>query len=65
MMSHMPLALGAMNYLEIIRGASLMELAVLLLLMGVSVGSWVLIVMKHTQLSRARAQSLTFLDTFW
>ena len=65
MMSHMPLALGALNYLEIIRGASLIELSVLALLMGVSVSSWALIVMKHTQLSRARSQSLTFLDTFW
>lgn len=65
MMSHLPLALGAMNYLEIIRGASLIELSVLALLLGVSVASWALIVMKHTQLSRARAQSLTFLDTFW
>ncbi|MDY7228487.1 MotA/TolQ/ExbB proton channel family protein [Hyalangium rubrum] len=65
MMSHLPLALGAMNYLEIIRDASLIELAVLVLLMGVSVSSWALIVMKQRQLSKARAQSLTFLDTFW
>jgi biopolymer transport protein TolQ len=65
MMFRLPLALGALNYLEIIRGASLIELSVLVLLMGVSVSSWALIVMKHTQLSRARSQSLTFLDTFW
>ncbi len=65
MMSHLPLALGALNYLEIIRSASLVELAVLILLATVSVSSWALIVMKHTQLSRARSQSLTFLDTFW
>ncbi len=65
MMSHLPLALGAMNYLEILRGASLIELAVLALLMGVSVASWALIVMKQRQLTRARLQSLTFLDTFW
>jgi len=65
MMSHLPVALGAMNYLEILRGASLIELAVLALLMGVSVASWALIVMKQRQLSRARAQSLTFLDAFW
>ena len=37
----------------------------LLLLMAVSVASWALIAMKCTQLSRARAQSVTFLDTFW
>jgi biopolymer transport protein TolQ len=64
-MTHLPLALGAMNYVEIIRDASFIELAVLLLLMGVSVASWALIAMKATQLSRARTQSLTFLDTFW
>jgi biopolymer transport protein TolQ len=65
MMSHLPLTLGALNYWHIIRDASFIELAVLLLLMGVSVASWALIVMKATQLSRARTQSLTFLDTFW
>jgi biopolymer transport protein TolQ len=65
MMSHLPLTLGALNYLQILRDASFIELAVLLLLMGVSVASWALIAMKAAQLSRARAQSLTFLDTFW
>lgn len=57
--------LAALNYFEIIRDASFIELAVLLLLCGVSVASWALIVMKSSQLSKARAQSLTFLDTFW
>ncbi|WP_426754224.1 MotA/TolQ/ExbB proton channel family protein [Myxococcus sp. Y35] len=65
MTPHLPLALGAMNYVEIIRDASFIELAVLLLLMGVSVASWALIAMKASQLAKARAQSLTFLDTFW
>ncbi|RKH52180.1 MotA/TolQ/ExbB proton channel family protein [Corallococcus llansteffanensis] len=65
MIPHLPLAFGAMNYVEIIRDASFIELAVLLLLMTVSVASWALIAMKFTQLSRARSQSLTFLDTFW
>jgi biopolymer transport protein TolQ len=65
MMSHLPLTLGALNYLQILRDASFIELAVLLLLVGVSVASWALIAMKAAQLSRARAQSLTFLDTFW
>jgi biopolymer transport protein TolQ len=64
-MSHLPLALGAMNYVEIIRSASFIELSVLGLLVVVSVSSWALIVMKQAQLSKARAQSLTFLDTFW
>ena len=65
MMPHFPLALGAMNYLQILRDASGLELGVLGLLMVVSVASWALIALKHTQLSRARSQSLTFLDTFW
>ena len=35
------------------------------LLLGVSVVSWAIIALKSRQLSAARAQSLTFLDTFW
>lgn len=65
LMPPLPLALGAMNYLQILRDASVLELAVLALLMVVSVSSWALIALKHTQLSRARTQSLTFLDSFW
>jgi len=65
MMFRSPLALGAMNYVQILRDASLLELLVLGLLMCVSVASWAIIALKHTQLSRARAQSLAFLDTFW
>jgi biopolymer transport protein TolQ len=65
MMFRLPLALGAMNYIQILRDASLLELLVLGLLMCVSVASWAIIALKHTQLSRARAQSLAFLDTFW
>ncbi len=65
MMFRSPLALGAMNYIQILRDASLLELLVLGLLMCVSVASWAIIALKHTQLSRARAQSLAFLDTFW
>ncbi len=65
LMPRFPLALGAMNYLQILRDASLLELGVLGLLMVVSVASWALIALKHTQLSRARTQSLAFLDTFW
>lgn len=65
LMLRIPPALGAMNYLQIIRDASFLELAVLALLMVVSVSSWALIALKHSQLSRARAQSLAFLDNFW
>ena len=65
LMPRLPLALGAMNYLQILRDASFLELGVLGLLMVVSVASWALIALKHTQLSRARNQSLAFLDSFW
>jgi len=65
LMPRLPLALGAMNYLQILRDASLLELGVLGLLMIVSVASWALIALKATQLSRARSQSLAFLDSFW
>jgi len=57
--------LGALNYLEIIRSGSLVELSVLALLACASAFSWALIALKLMQLSRARAQSVTFLDTFW
>jgi biopolymer transport protein TolQ len=65
LMPRLPLALGAMNYVQILRDASFLELGVLGLLMVVSVASWALIALKSAQLSRARSQSLTFLDTFW
>src|SRR5499433_1467877 len=57
--------LGALNYVEIIRSGSLVELSVLALLAGASAFSWALIAVKMMQLSRARAQSISFLDTFW
>ena len=65
MLMPLPPTLGAMNYLQILRDASFLELGVLGLLMVVSVASWALIALKYTQLSRARAQSLVFLDRFW
>lgn len=57
--------LASMDYWQVLRSASVIELAVLLLLAGVSVASWALIAMKQGQLTRARKQSLQFLDTFW
>jgi biopolymer transport protein TolQ len=57
--------LASMNYLEILADASVLELVVLALLLGVSVFSWAIIALKSRQLSQARAQSVTFLDTFW
>lgn len=65
----MPIAFSpvfaAMNYFEIVKGASIIELFVLLLLLSVSAFSWGLIAMKAMQLSKARSQSVTFLDAFW
>src|ERR1700738_4281783 len=57
--------LAALNYYEIIRDGSVVELSVLALLACVSIISWGLIALKLAQLSRARRQSVTFLDTFW
>ena len=60
-----PLLFGAMNYVEIVKSASAVELAVLVLLLGTSAFSWALIAMKWSQLGRAQAQSLQFLEMFW
>jgi biopolymer transport protein TolQ len=59
------MTVAALNYLEVIKGGSIVELAVLLLLGAVSVFSWALIAMKSTQLRKAQAQSVGFLDAFW
>jgi biopolymer transport protein TolQ len=56
---------AAINYLEVLKNGTFVELFVLALLGLVSVLSWALIALKASQLSRARSQSLTFLDTFW
>lgn len=61
----LPPALAALNYVDILRNATVLELAVFALLVGVSVVSWGIIALKARQLSVARAQSLSFLDTFW
>jgi biopolymer transport protein TolQ len=57
--------LVALNYLEVIRNGSMIELFVFMLLAGVSAVSWALIAAKSRQLSRARRESVAFLDTFW
>lgn len=59
------LTLASINYLDVIQQGSGVELAVLILLVGVSAFSWALIALKQRQLSRARAQSVSFLDVFW
>jgi len=65
MICSLPPLLAALNYFEIVRSGSLVELAVLLLLACVSAASWGVIALKLAQLSRARQQSITFLDMFW
>ncbi len=57
--------LAAMNYIEVLKSASGIELMVLLLLLAASAYAWALIAMKAMQLRKARAESVTFLDTFW
>jgi biopolymer transport protein TolQ len=64
-MSKLPVALAAIDYISIVKQSSPVELGVLALLVAVSVVSWALIGVKAIQLSRAREQSITFLDTFW
>jgi biopolymer transport protein TolQ len=61
----LPPLFGAMNYVEIVKSASVVELGVLVLLLGTSAFSWALIAMKWSQLGKAQAQSVEFLDTFW
>src|SRR5262245_13170659 len=58
-------AWAAINYLDVIRNGSFVELFVLGLLALVSITSWGTIALKAGQLSRARSQSLSFLETFW
>ena len=57
--------LAALNYFEVIRSGSPVELGVLILLACVSVVSWALIALKLGQMGRARRHSVKFLDTFW
>jgi biopolymer transport protein TolQ len=56
---------AALNWVEIIKSASVVEMGVLVLLAGASAVSWGLIALKATQLARARSQSVSFLDMFW
>jgi biopolymer transport protein TolQ len=54
-----------MNYVDVLKSASAVELMVLMVLAIASAYSWALIAMKWLQLRKARAESVTFLDTFW
>lgn len=57
--------LASINYLDVLKSASAVELLVLILLAAASAYSWALIAMKWLQLRKARTESVTFLDTFW
>jgi biopolymer transport protein TolQ len=57
--------LASLNYVDALKGASVVELAVLVVLALASAYSWALIAAKYLQLARARAQSVGFLDVFW
>jgi biopolymer transport protein TolQ len=57
--------LAAFDPVQVLKDASFVEMAVLLLLAGASVVSWALIAMKAVQMRKARAQSVQFLETFW
>jgi biopolymer transport protein TolQ len=56
---------AALNYVEVLRSATAIELVVLAVLAAASAYSWALIAMKSMQLRKARAQSVNFLDIFW
>jgi biopolymer transport protein TolQ len=64
-MALLPPLVATINYLDLVEKSSAVEISVLLLLVVVSVVSWALIALKSRQLAKARAQSVTFLDTFW
>ncbi len=57
--------LGAINYIDVLKSSSVLELAVLVLLGVASVYSWAIIALKFRQLGRARTESVGFLDVFW
>src|SRR4051812_43365693 len=56
---------ASIDYVNVVRSGSGIELSVLGLLALVSIVSWALIAQKSFQLGRARSQSLSFLDAFW
>jgi biopolymer transport protein TolQ len=59
-----PLA-AELNYVEIIRHSGPVGIFVLLLLLGASLTSWAIILLKYLHLRQAQQQSVAFLDAFW
>jgi biopolymer transport protein TolQ len=56
---------ASINYVDVLRHASWIELFVLLLLALVSAISWALVLQKGMQLSKAKRRSSEFLEVFW
>jgi biopolymer transport protein TolQ len=61
----MPPSDGGLNYIEVVTHGGPVGVSVLLVLLGASVASWTIIFRKGLHLRKARAQTLSFLDTFW
>jgi biopolymer transport protein TolQ len=64
-MNGLPTVLAALDWVQILKSASVVEMGVLVILAGASAFSWGLIALKASQLRRARSQSVSFLDVFW
>jgi biopolymer transport protein TolQ len=56
---------AGLNYLELVTHGGPVVTGVLLILIFASLASWAMIFRKQVHLSRARRQSLQFLETFW
>ncbi|MBL9038332.1 MAG: MotA/TolQ/ExbB proton channel family protein [Archangium sp.] len=56
---------ASINYIDVLKSASFVELLVLIVLAAASAYSWALIAMKTIHLRKARVESVSFLDTFW
>lgn len=57
--------LASVNYVDVLKSASAVELLILILLAAASAYAWALIAMKAMQLRKARQESVAFLDAFW
>ncbi len=56
---------GHLDMLELIKQASLVVKLVMLLLAGLSIGSWYIIGYKYFYIKRATKESELFMDSFW
>ncbi len=56
---------GSLNYLEMVTHGGPIVTGVLLILVLSSIASWTIIFRKLLHLSRAQAESVRFLETFW